>query len=53
MQHLIAEGNDMISVAEDDATRDAVMIAGAQRVEHYEIASYSAVRGNWGLGVRD
>src|SRR5438045_3799260 len=35
MQHLIAEGNDMISEAEDDATRDAVMIAGAQKVEHY------------------
>ena len=31
MQHLIAEGNDMISDAEEDATRDAVMIASAQR----------------------
>jgi ferritin-like metal-binding protein YciE len=44
MQHLIAEGNDMISEAEDDATRDAVMIAGAQKVEHYEIASYGTIR---------
>jgi ferritin-like metal-binding protein YciE len=28
MQHLIAEGDDMISEPEDDAARDAVMIAG-------------------------
>jgi ferritin-like metal-binding protein YciE len=44
MQHLIAEGNDMIADAEDDDTRDAVMIAGAQKVEHYEIASYGTIR---------
>ena len=34
----------MISEAEDDATRDAVIIAGAQKVEHNEIASYGAIR---------
>src|SRR6478672_2730815 len=28
----------------DDGTRDAVMIAGAQKVEHYEIASYGTLR---------
>jgi ferritin-like metal-binding protein YciE len=44
MQHLIAEGNDMISEAEEDSTRDAVMIASAQKVEHYEIASYGTLR---------
>jgi len=44
MQNLIKEGNDMIAEAEDDATRDAVMIAAAQKVEHYEIASYGTVR---------
>jgi ferritin-like metal-binding protein YciE len=44
MQHLIAEGEDMIGKAEDDATRDAVMIASAQKVEHYEIASYGTLR---------
>ena len=44
MQHLIAEGNEMIGEAEEDATRDAVMIAAAQKVEHYEIASYGTVR---------
>jgi ferritin-like metal-binding protein YciE len=44
MKHLIDEGNDMIADAEDDGTRDAVMIAGAQKVEHYEIASYGTLR---------
>ena len=44
MQNLIKEGNEMIAEAEDDATRDAVMIASAQKVEHYEIASYGTLR---------
>ena len=44
MQHLIAEGNDMIAEADDDATRDALMIAAAQKVEHYEIATYGTLR---------
>jgi ferritin-like metal-binding protein YciE len=54
MQHLIAEGNAMISEAEDDAARDAVMIAAAQKVEHYEIATYGTIR-TWAtlLGKRD
>jgi ferritin-like metal-binding protein YciE len=39
MRNLIKEGDEMIAEAED-ATRDAVMIAAAQKVEHYEIASY-------------
>jgi ferritin-like metal-binding protein YciE len=44
MQHLIAEGEDMIGKTEDNATRDAVMIASARKVEHYEIASYGTLR---------
>jgi ferritin-like metal-binding protein YciE len=44
MKHLIDEGNDMISDADEDATRDAVMIASAQKVEHYEMASYGTLR---------
>jgi ferritin-like metal-binding protein YciE len=54
MQHLIAEGDEMIADAEDDATRDAVMIAAAQKVEHYEIASYGTIR-TWAnlLGKHD
>jgi ferritin-like metal-binding protein YciE len=44
MKHLIAEGEDMMRDVEDDATRDALMIAAAQKVEHYEIASYGTIR---------
>lgn len=44
MKHLIAEGDEMVGDAADEATRDAVMIAGAQKVEHYEIASYGTLR---------
>ena len=54
IQHLIAEGNDMIAECEDDDTRDAVMIAAAQKCEHYEIASYGTIR-TWAnlLGKND
>jgi ferritin-like metal-binding protein YciE len=44
MENLIAEGEEMIGQAEDGPTRDAVMIAAAQKVEHYEIASYGTAR---------
>jgi len=44
MQHLIKEGEEMLSDAEDDATRDALLIAAAQKVEHYEIAGYGTAR---------
>lgn len=43
MQHLISEGSEMIAEAENDATRDAIIIAGAQKCEHYEIASYGTI----------
>jgi ferritin-like metal-binding protein YciE len=43
MQHLIEEGNEMLSEAEDPAI-DALMIAAAQKVEHYEIAAYGTMR---------
>ena len=54
MRNLIAEGSDMIAEADDDATRDALMIAAAQKVEHYEIAAYGTLR-TWAnvLGRRD
>ena len=45
MQHLIAEGSEMIDECDEDATRDAVIIAAAQKCEHYEIASYGTIRG--------
>jgi ferritin-like metal-binding protein YciE len=44
MKHLISEGEEMIGDADDDSTRDALMIAAAQKVEHYEIAAYGTLR---------
>lgn len=44
MQYLIKEGEEMIAEAEDEATCDALMIAAAQKIEHYEIASYGTLR---------
>jgi ferritin-like metal-binding protein YciE len=44
MKNLIKEGDEMIAEAEEDATRDALIIAAAQKVEHYEIASYGTLR---------
>jgi ferritin-like metal-binding protein YciE len=44
MAALATEAEDMVKDAADDDVRDAALIAAAQRVEHYEIASYGAVR---------
>jgi ferritin-like metal-binding protein YciE len=44
MQHLIAEGSEMIAECEEDGTRDALIIAAAQKCEHYEICSYGTIR---------
>ena len=44
MQHLIAEGSEMIAECEEDGTRDALIIAAAQKCEHYEICSYGTLR---------
>jgi ferritin-like metal-binding protein YciE len=44
MQHLIAEGSEMIAECEEDGTRDALIIAAAQKCEHYEIAAYGTMR---------
>jgi ferritin-like metal-binding protein YciE len=43
-----AEAEDMFVDARDAWVRDAALIAVAQRVEHYEIASYGTVR-QWAL----
>ncbi|MFP4281142.1 MAG: ferritin-like domain-containing protein [Opitutales bacterium] len=40
---LIEEAKELLSEIEDDATSDAALIAAAQKVEHYEIASYGTV----------
>jgi ferritin-like metal-binding protein YciE len=44
MSALVDEADAMIVDAHDDAVRDAAIITAAQRVEHYEIAVYGAVR---------
>jgi ferritin-like metal-binding protein YciE len=44
MKGLIDEGSHMIKASGDPATLDAGLIAAAQKVEHYEIASYGTVR---------
>jgi ferritin-like metal-binding protein YciE len=41
---LVDETEDMIKDASDESVRDVALIAAAQRVEHYEIAAYGAVR---------
>lgn len=41
---LVTETEDMVKDAADDAVRDAALISAGQRVEHYEIAVYGAVR---------
>ena len=44
MKGLISEGEEMIQAKGDDAVKDAALVAAAQRVEHYEIASYGTAR---------
>jgi ferritin-like metal-binding protein YciE len=41
---LISAGEHTIKAAKDNAVRDAGIIAAAQKVEHFEIASYGTVR---------
>jgi len=41
---LVEETEDMVKDATDESVRDAALIAAAQRVEHYEMAAYGAVR---------
>jgi ferritin-like metal-binding protein YciE len=43
MEGLVEEGSDVIKNVEDGAIRDAMLIAAAQKVEHYEIASYGTL----------
>ena len=44
MPALVTETEDMMKDAADDSVRDAALISAGQRVEHYEIACYGAVR---------
>jgi ferritin-like metal-binding protein YciE len=44
MEGLIKEGAETIEEDASDAAKDAMLIAAAQRVEHYEIAGYGSVK---------
>jgi len=44
MAGLVEEGNEIAAETEDNPVRDAGLIAAAQKVEHYEIASYGSAR---------
>ena len=44
MKGLIAEGQSVMEEGDKGNTLDAALIASAQKVEHYEIASYGSVR---------
>jgi ferritin-like metal-binding protein YciE len=43
MAGIIEEGSDMLGEKGDEAVLDAGLIAAAQKVEHYEIASYGTL----------
>ena len=43
MEGLIAEGKEIMEDLEDSAALDAGLILAAQKVEHYEIASYGGL----------
>lgn len=44
MAGIIAEGEEMLEEDLEDSTKDAGIIGAAQKVEHYEIASYGTAR---------
>ena len=52
MEGLVEEGKEMMGEDMDDETMDAALIAVAQKVEHYEIASYGTVR-TWARHIGD
>lgn len=43
MEGIIAEGSELLTI-EDARVRDAALVCAAQKVEHYEIATYGCVR---------
>jgi ferritin-like metal-binding protein YciE len=43
MEGLVEEANNVISEEDASSTTDAALIAGSQKIEHYEIASYGCL----------
>jgi len=54
MKGILEEGKEVMGEDMEDDVMDAALIAAAQKVEHYEIASYGSVR-SWAqlLGERE
>ena len=44
MEGILSEGKDILSHDENVGVRDAGIIAGCQKVEHYEMSAYGSVR---------
>ena len=44
MEGLLEEGQELMDASDAGALRDAMLITAAQKVEHYEIATYGTVR---------
>jgi len=44
MKGVLAEGSEVLEETAEGEVRDAALISAAQRVEHYEMAGYGAVR---------
>jgi ferritin-like metal-binding protein YciE len=44
MKGVLEEGAEVLDETEEGSVRDAAIISAAQRVEHYEMAGYGAVR---------
>jgi ferritin-like metal-binding protein YciE len=44
MAALLEEGSEIAKASGDEASKDAALIAAAQRVEHFEIAAYGTAR---------
>lgn len=44
MKGVLEEGEEMLKETQAGGVRDAALISAAQRVEHYEMAAYGAVR---------
>jgi len=48
MEGLVEEGKEILKKEGDPQARDAAIIAAAQKIEHYEIASYGTLH-SWAL----
>jgi ferritin-like metal-binding protein YciE len=44
MKGVLSEGSEVLEETAEGSVRDAALISAAQRVEHYEMAAYGAVR---------